>query len=227
MNKIKDIINLAKDSLNQTIQLIKTIPILLAVPVIHFMAYFAVVNLGIFKLGMFSGLILTLVTAVILSSYLYVLQQAIYYKDYRLSYLYKGIKVMFLRTWFFLIIFNLVNYLIAMTSAASFMGAYASMIPFLLFNPMPEIIYISGYNERDMFFYNFNFLKRNYLPWYAINTLLLMGLMLLLLVGGLVVYIANMLLVIYLGFAMIFRGYLFKTLHTTNSRKRQFNRFNR
>ncbi len=226
MNRIQDVITLVKESFQETIYLFKKIPLLIAIPAIHFLVYFFVINLGVLRFGIFSNLILGLFYSVILASYFYVLHQAIYYKKFKFEYLYQGVKVFFLKTWFFVIVVNLLIYVMALLGGAAILGPYLTMIPFVLFNPMPEIIYISEYNERDMFFYNLNFIKRNYLPWYASNLILLSGLFIVLLISGTIPFVANIVLLVYFGFAMVFRGYLFKKLHNTNYRKRQFQSYN-
>lgn len=227
MNKFTDTLYLLKETFAKTLDLIRAVPVVLAVPVVHVVAYFGLINLGLTRFGMFSGLLTTLALALILSSFLYVLRQALFYRRFQIKDLYAGVRTLFLRTWFFLIVANLVNYLVAMTGALTMLGIPGTLVTFMLFNPMPEIIYISEYSERDMFYYNFNFIRRNYLPWYSLNLLLLVGLFALLFVSSLILYIANMLLVVYLAFAMLFRGVLFKRLHQSNPRKRQFQRYNR
>ncbi len=230
MNKIQDIKNLFIESWINSVQLIKKLPLLLIVPMVHFLAYYILLYVVSFiNLGIFTSLLQGLVFAVILSSYFYVLYQAIYYKRFKYEYLYSGIKVFLLKSWIFVLIVNLAFYVLMLLGIDVLLGKYIFILPFIiaiLFNPMPEIIYISDYDERDMFFYNFNFIKRNYLQWYSINAVFLLGLAALLFTAGLIPYISNVLILIYVAFVMIFRGQLFKKLHKSNYRKRVFNHFN-
>jgi hypothetical protein len=226
MNRLQDVIYLTKDVFKQATALIKVMPILLAVPAIHLTFYLLAMQLGVLNMGMFSGLIQIAVNAVILSSYFYVLHQAIYYKRFKIAYLYQGIQVFFFKTFFFMIVLNLFTYLMALTGSASLLGRFLIWVPFILFNPMPEIIYISEYSERDMLFYNFNFIKKNYLPWYGVNLIFMLVLLGVIIVSGMMAFIANILLLVYIGFTMLMRGYLFKKLHAGNFRKRQLERFN-
>ena len=230
MNKIQDIMNVFKESWKNSTQLVKKLPLLLVIPIVHFLAYYgSQYFVSFINLGILSSLLRGLVFATILSSYFYVLFQAMYYKRFKFEYLYSGIKVFLLKSWVFLLIVNLAFYILMLLGINILLGKFIFALPFIvfvLFNPMPEIIYISDYDERDMFFYNFNFIKRNYLPWYSINVVFLAGLVILVFIGSKIPYVSNIIVLIYASFVMIFRGQLFKKLHTSNYRKRIFNHFN-
>jgi|LGVF01.1.fsa_nt_gb hypothetical protein len=230
MSKIQDVMNLFMESWKNSTQLIKKLPLLLVVPIVHFLAYYLSLYLVSFiNLGILSSLFRSLIFAVILSSYFYVLFQAMYYKRFKFEYLYSGIKVFLLKSWIFLLIMNLAFYIMMLLGINILLGKYIFVLPFiifLLFNPMPEIIYISDYDERDMFFYNFSFIKRNFFQWYSINAVFLLGLLVLFFIGSIIPYVSNILVLVYTSFVMIFRGQLFKKLYLSNYRKRIFNHFN-
>ncbi|MEA3423732.1 MAG: hypothetical protein U9Q80_08080 [Bacillota bacterium] len=229
MSRIQDIKNLFMESWENSLQLTKKLPLLLVFPIVHFLAYYLSLHLISFiNLGIFSSLLGGLIFAVILSSYFYVLFQAMYYKRFKFKYIYSGIKVFLLKSWIFLLIMNLSFYILMLLGINILLGKYIYILPFIifiLFNPMPEIIYISDYDERDMFFYNFNFIKRNFLQWYSINAVFLLGLIILFFIGSMIPYVSNIIILVYVSFVMIFRGQLFKKLHLTNYRKRVFNHF--
>ncbi|MBN2259516.1 MAG: hypothetical protein JW702_03175 [Clostridiales bacterium] len=231
MNKVKDIQYLFNDALKNSMQTVRRLPLLLVIPIIYFLVYLAVFYvISFINLGIFSSLFRGLVLAAVLSSYFYVLYEAHYYKRFKFNYMISGIKVFLMKSWVFTLIVNLTFYIFLLLGIYAILGRFSYLLPlllFALFNPMPEIIYLTDYNERDMFFYNFSFIKHNYLQWYLINGIFFAGLYLLFTISSYIPYVSNVLLLLYSSFVMIFRAYLFKNLHKTNYRKRIFYQFNK
>lgn len=227
MNRLTDTFILLKETFFESIRMIRILPLLLAAPALYLLAYLGLSSLNLGRLGSFSGILFNVGLAIIVSSYLYILHQALYYKRFRFPDILQGVRVMFLKTLVFLLVYNLLALVLSMAGLDTLLGEYAVFIPLLLLNPMPEIIYLSEYSERDMVMYNFVFIKENILPWYALNLLLVLGLLVVLTVASIIIYLSNILLVVYLGFAMVFRGMLFKKLHHSNPRKRRFQRASR
>ncbi|OPL09271.1 MAG: hypothetical protein AVO33_07345 [delta proteobacterium ML8_F1] len=228
MNYITDAIQLGKTSVKETLALIKKVPHLLWIPIVHLSAMLLVMRFIPFMgLGMLNSLLTGLLMAGILSSYFYLLHQGIYYKRLKWRDVTHGIKVYALEIWIALLVLNLVNYAINLVGFNQIPLPIVNLMIFILFNPLPEVIYLSEYAYNDLFFYNFAFIRRNWLPWFLLNGVLWLLLAPLLLLGSFIPAIFNILMVVYLSFAMLFRGFLFKSLHSSNYRKRRFNQYNR
>lgn len=226
MNKIDDIINLTKFSLEKSIELYKKIPVLFIVPIIYSLIYYVFTFVFMINFGVFSNIITAVLNSAVIASYLYVLHNAIYYKKFKLSFLYEGISVFFLKTLIFIIVINLIFTLILAMRFEMLFGFYTLFGLFIAFNPMPEIIYVSEYNGKDMFYYNFRFIKNNWIQWYVINLLLWISAMIFSRFSYLIPYLSVTLIVIYLSVIMVFRGFLFRKLHGSSFAKRSFDRYN-
>jgi hypothetical protein len=228
MNPITDAFKLGEKALKETLSLLKKVPHLIWIPIIHLSAVLLILRfLPLMGLGMINSLVTGLLMAGILSSYFYLLHQGIYYKRLKWQDVFHGIRVYALEIWIALLVLNLANYAINLLGFNRIPLPVANLMMLVLFNPLPEVIYLSEYAYNDLFFYNFAFIRRNYIPWYTLNALLLVLLVPVMIIGASVPVLFNILMVVYLGFAMIFRGFLFKALHQSNFRKRVFSQYNR
>lgn len=114
-----------------------------------------------------------------------------------------------------------------------------NFLVFALFNALPETIYQKYYNPWESITYAVEFVRDNWIEWFIPNIALIGILYLLtgnLLTGifnyhlplsmifsptGIILYLIGQ---IWFSFMMIYRGYLFETLSTSNRRKRLFMR---
>jgi len=226
MSKIDDILNLTKFALEKTIETYKKIPILFIVPIIYFFIYYVIALVSVINFGILSGIITAIINSVIIASYLYVLHNVIYYKKFKLSFIYEGISVFFLKTLIFIVIFNLIFQIILSLNFEMLFGIYTLFILIIVFNPMPEIIYISEYNEREIFYYNFRFLKNNWIQWYLVNLLLLFSIAIVFRIVSGIPYFGTMFIMLYSSVIMVFRGFLFRKLHGSSFAKRSLDKYN-
>lgn len=191
------------------------------------------------RIYILGGIILAVVSAACISSYLYLIENIIYsriagFNDFKNSftpYIRKVINITFY-IWIASIIYSL------------FSGSILSKIPYgwivnilvdlavvIALNPLPEVIYQTNYMDIGAISAAFEFMKENFIEWLAPNVILL-GLIYYLFNGrafsfsfnamiavSIAKYIAGLFVIL---FAMIFRGILFRFLNESTRRSRVF-----
>ncbi|MCC5909327.1 MAG: hypothetical protein JJT76_02670 [Clostridiaceae bacterium] len=194
------------------------------------------------------GLVLILFTSALISNYLHLLDCIVSRNKFHLQDFKEGFTIYLRKVWGVLFI-AWVGSLILSTLVMPILRSaihpilLTSIINFLvlvLLNALPETIYQKHYNPWESLIYTVDFIKDNWIEWFIPN-IILMGIMYLLVgnfLGGMVhnrfsiiriftyssgfaTYILSQ---IWLAFMMIYRGYLFEILSTSNRRKRLFMR---
>lgn len=179
-----------------------------------------------FSLGMLGGIVVTLATAALFSSYLHFVSELvrggrITGRDLQRSfaaYLWPVVNVFFV-VW----IASLVLGLVTGGSAGGAALAYAVwLVALVALNVVPEVIYLRGsHGGMETIGANLEFLKEQWIPWFAANVPVLAVL-------GVVATFVEMPIVgallvgAVLHVAMVFRGNLFRTLDRTSHRQRMF-----
>ncbi len=189
--------------------------------------------------GPLASLIIYLILAAVISDYLYIINQVIHNRQFDKDDFKVGFRVYFRKVYAFLFLIYVIQLGIDLLLAPMipilrepFVSAAISWFMFLLFNAVPETIYLKYFNEGDTFVYATQFIKENWLEWFAPNAFIFAMLYVismplarviasfnLSLVGTIITIIITSGLA---GFAMIYRGYLFEMLTTTTRRKRLF-----
>lgn len=204
--------------------------------------YMAILFCGIMGSAIFgplASLIIYLILAAVISDYLYIINQVIHNRQFDKDDFKAGFRVYFRKVYSFLFLVYViqlgVNLLLAPMIPVlrePFMAAAIKWFMIIIFNAVPETIYLKYFSEGDTFAYATHFIKENWLEWFAPNLILFIVLYLInvpiaRMVAGIRLPLVGTLLTIVVtsgiaGFAMIYRGYLFEMLTTTTRRKRLF-----
>jgi hypothetical protein len=196
-----------------------------------------------------AGMIIFATISAVISDYLFVIENILIYEKFSWDAFKVGYKVYFKRIFGTLFIFYLVNYGISL-----FISPVLRIIPFgslllillklsiiLLINPLPEVFYQKKYDELDSLSYSVEFVKKNIVSWFVPNIVLvlvtffaykgiysLIGFITVSLNNSIGLAISIIIISIFLqvlvGFALVYRGYLFKILDTSTRKKRLFKR---
>ncbi|KAB3529223.1 hypothetical protein [Alkaliphilus serpentinus] len=193
------------------------------------------------------GLIQIIVNSALISSYLYVMNCIITKDRVTLQDFKYGFGVYLRKVWGILFIAYVasmgINLLILPIIGRALSPTAIALIYYflilVLLNPLPETIYQKHYGPLDSLSYSISFIKDNWIEWLIPNALLIGVLYLFLrnfIVAMLFMYVPiraftnPIVIVFYLigqiwfTFLMIYRGYLFDLLSTSNRRKRMFMR---
>lgn len=185
----------------------------------------------VLPLGLIGGILVTLATAALFSSYLYFVGELV--RGGRVSlgemkrsfgaYLWSIVNVYFV-VW----VASLVVQLLLGGSSNSTAVLYALwIVAVVAFNAVPEVIYLRGtYGGMQTIAASWDFLKAQWIPWAAANVPLLALLALLALVAGYVrlPVVGEVVLGAVLHVIMVFRGNLFRVLDGSSHRGRMFAR---
>ena len=193
--------------------------------------YAALISVGALfahQLGPLGGIVLTLVSALCAGSFLASVEAIVRsgkatLEDFRSSfgtYFFDVIGVMF-ALW----IFSLVTQLLASSPYGPAIAAFSSLLVWVLFNAVPELIYLGHHSTMDLLSESYGFITQNWIEWFPLNIALgfmgtlvwtvpvngILGTLLRLAVAGLFVY-----------FTMVVRGLLFLELADSSRRARIF-----
>lgn len=185
-------------------------------------------------LSIVSGFLMAFIMASIYSHYLYLLHQIIKtgrinsydFRDGFRAYLQKIYGIFFLM-WIASFLLNAVR-----MPALTIIVYYGAV---LVFNALPESIYLKHYDSMDTVRYSLDFIKENWVEWYVPNAVFLVAMLFLnikMIVNPYALLLArdlNQILLFVLGqllfnYIMIYRGLLFELLSTSTRRKREFMR---
>ncbi len=177
--------------------------------------------------GMAGGLMLSLVNAACLGSFLYLVEMIVRtskvtLEDFRRSfgpYLMDVVGIMFL-FW----IFSLLAPAIAQVPEGDVILSCAYIAIFVLFNAVPELIYMGHYSAGALLSESYQFIAENWIEWFP-ATLIAVALMILtawLPVRGAAVYMREAVMALLVYFTMVMRGLLFIELHGSTHRGRAF-----
>ncbi|KAB3534371.1 hypothetical protein F8154_09115 [Alkaliphilus pronyensis] len=194
-----------------------------------------------------AGIVLIIATSGLISNYLYLLNCIITRNKFTFQDFKDGFTAYLRKVWGILFVFWVASLgfdLLVVPILSSFISPVAIrlMTTFLIFiflNSLPEAIYQKYYNPWETIKYTMEFIKENWIEWIIPNIILLavlffftgnlLNLMLsrfsllgiFLNTGSIILYLLGQL---WLSFVMIYRGYLFNVLSTSNRRKRLFMR---
>ncbi|GAB6087026.1 hypothetical protein [Alkaliphilus crotonatoxidans] len=198
--------------------------------------------------GLLAGIVMIIATSALISNYLYLLNCIIRRDRITIQDFKDGFTIYLRKVWgilFVSYVANLAYSLLAMPFLSRLIGSFAAQWAFtflilVFFNPLPEVVYQKYYQPWDSITYTFENVRENWLEWFLPNIILLGVLYLLTgqqLTGifnyyilptrglfsplGIILYLLGQL---WFAFMMIYRGYLFDLLSTSNRRKRLFMR---
>lgn len=195
--------------------------------------------LGASVLGPLASLVIYLIMAAVISDYLYIINQVIHNRSFDLEDFKTGFKMYLRKVYAFLFLIWVIQMGIDLILAPilpifrePFMTSAINLFMMIVFNAIPETIYQKYYSEGDTVVYATQFIKENAIEWFAPN-IIVIGLLYFVdsqfavLLAKLNFSIIGTIISIVLtsgivGFAMIYRGYLFELLTTTTRRKRLF-----
>lgn len=193
-------------------------------------------------LSIFAGIILAIVSASLISNYLYLLYNIINYNRMTFQDFKDGFKY-FLRKVYTIFFFAWIGgYLLSAIRGMLGLDAYLlnmiiTVSVFFILNALPETLYLKVLEPMDSIMYSIDFIKENWLNWLLPNIIFY----------GVIYYLTGSIvtnlfathislsfgldissIIKYLlgqglfSFIMIYRGYLFKLLSTSTRRKRMF-----
>lgn len=246
MDYIKDFIYVNKETINKSARGLRENLLFLAVGVIFYIIELvASYIIGLLVAGptsILSGFINAFVRSAIYSSYLYILFNIINYRRFRFSdiktgfshFLWKVYGVFFIMYIAQLILGLLGNLL---GTAANILNILILLTAFIVFNALPEAIYLKDYRPMDTLTYTMDFIKENWLNWFIPN--IIFGAVLFLLgvrqfgtifspslinnpYAALITMVPALVIRIVFSVFMLYRGFLFKLLSTSTRRKRMF-----
>ena len=194
-----------------------------------------------------AGLVLIVSTSALISNYLYLINCIIERGSFKLDDFKSGFTAYLSKIWGILFIGYVASIIINTLLMPGFrrgfnpmgLGVIINFLAFVLFNALPETIYQKHYNLWESIKYTVEFVRDNWIEWFIPNLILILLLYLFtgkLLLGifnyhlpfrvslsplSIILYIVGQ---IWLSFMMIYRGYLFEILSTSNRRKRLFMR---
>lgn len=248
MEIIQDLLITNKKVYKLTLAKLKNNPELLVIGV----PYIVLLALGVMMAGSISligGILLTVVTSAVFSSYLYVISNIIDKGKFHMDDIKDGFRVYFRKIYIIVLIFYLLNYalslfvypLLYILPFGSLLITLISLAILLIFNPLPEMIYQTHNSEIDTIKSSLEFSKNNIITWFIPNiifmlliwvlTTLVSSFIVLIIpsVGGSIglsiqILISLILVQAVIGSVMIYRGELFSILRTSTRRKRLFKR---
>lgn len=246
MEIINDIIDVNKKTFKKTINSLRT-----GWPIIFTGIVYTVLNAIIFglvftlfkgPLSIIAGLIAAVISAAMISNYLYLLFNVVNYnrltfQDFKDGFtaFTRKIYSVFFYGWIASILLDFIG-----SAAGSGIKLFNSLITIAIliaFNPLPETIYLKSYDGLESIKYSAEFMRENILNWALANIVL--QLIMYLISGNVIVdlFTTNISMSYYFGpsnilihligqflfsFIMIYRGHLFKLLSTSTRRKRMF-----
>jgi hypothetical protein len=177
--------------------------------------------------GIVGGLALSLIQAACLSSFLYLVEMIVRtskvtLEDFRRSfvpYLWDVVGIMFL-FW----AFTLLSPAIMQLPQGKVILLFIYLAVFVLFNAVPELIYMGHYSAVALLSESYEFIVENWIEWFP-ATLLAAGVMALvasLPLRGPAAYAQEAVLALLLYFTMVMRGLLFIELYGSTHRGRAF-----
>lgn len=190
---------------------------------------------GLYFIG---GIIIAIVSAACISSYLYLIENIIYsriagFNDFKNSftpYLRKVINITFY-IWIATYIYSLLSRALMGLPFIGIINMLVELAVVVVLNPLPEIIYQTNYMDLGAIGASYEFMKENFIEWLVPNIILLGAIYYLfngnmlsfsvyaVSVVSIVKYIAGLFLLL---FTMVFRGILFRFLNESTRRSRVY-----
>ena len=179
-------------------------------------------------LGLLGGLLVTLVWASCVGSFLFLVEAMVRtgrasLEDFRRSfgaYLWDVVGVLFV----FWVVSLVLGPLLAGTPNGALFALILNLAIFVFFNAVPELIYLGHFTALQLLRESYVFIGENWVEWFPPT--LLLGLAILvaagLPIGGVLVWLRLALVALVAYFAMVVRGLLFLELHGSTRRARAF-----
>ena len=246
MDYLKDFIYVNKHSLKKTIVSLKDNWMIvftgLVYTILNLIIYSIINTLFIGPLYIISGFIMAIVSSGFISNYLNLLFNIINYNKFSLEDFKSGFTAFLWKIYGIFFIAYLGQLLLSL--ASNILGAGAVLLNFIvwisvliLFNPLPEIIYLKSYSPTDTIMHSIEFIQENWLNWLVPNIVffgilylttgnILFGIFnthisfnMIFTISNIIIYIVGQII---FSFIMIYRGHLFKLLSGSTRRKRMF-----
>ncbi len=183
-------------------------------------------------LSIIAGIISGFISASIVSNYLYLLYNIIFYNKINMEIFKNGFDAFLRNVYSVLVVYWMITYLLRAPSIIYLID----ILIFIFINALPETIYQKQYsNVVDSISYSFSFIKENHIYWFI--PVIILGLITYLVSGSYDISILKVQNRLPLGkglevrwilgqilfsYSMIYRGYLYKILSTSTKRKRDF-----
>lgn len=189
-----------------------------------------------------TGFVTYFIQAAILSNYLYLLFNIINYKRFNFNDFKNGFTAFLWKVYGVMFILYLGELLLSLLGnllgpAAYMLNMLIMFLALLVFNALPETIYLKSYSPSETIMYSMDFIKENWLNWFLPN-IIFIGLIFII-TGDIMIGFFNtnisfgfnfstrFLITYFVGqlifsFMMIYRGFLYKILSTSTRRKRMF-----
>lgn len=246
MDIITDFLLINKQTLKKTISsLISNWMIILTgivYVVLNIVIYSVVLTLFSGILSIFAGIILAIVSASLISNYLYLLYNVINnnritFQDFKDGFMYflRKIYTIFFFAWIGSFLLDALSGILG--SNAYVLNIIISISILIILNALPETLYLKTIEPMESIMYAVDFIKENWLNWLIPNVIFYTALYFL--TGKIITdlftthifsgFDFNVLsIIMYLlgqglfSFIMIYRGHLFKLLSTSTRRKRMY-----
>ena len=194
-------------------------------------AYSAIMSVTVqlaMLLGLVGGFLMSLVWAACVGSFLYLVETIVRttkvtLEDFRRSfgvYLWDVVGITFL----FWVFFTLATPAITQLAQGMLVLLFIQIAIFVLFNAVPELIYMAHYSSVALLSESYAFISANWIEWFPAN-LLAAGVLYAVAsvpIGGIGAYAKTAVLVLLVYCTMIMRGLLFIELHGSTHRGRAF-----
>lgn len=246
MDYLKDFVYVNKDSLKKTMVSLKENWLIIFTGLLYtflnIIVYKIIGTLFVGPLYIISGFILAIVSSSLISNYFNLLYNIINYNRFSLEdfksgftpFLWKIYGVFFI-AYLGQLLLSLLNNILG--AGAVLLNLVIMITVVVLFNPLPEIIYLKSKNPAESIMDSIEFMKENWLNWMVSNIVLFIILYfvtgylqfgifnthisfnMIFTLKNIVIYILGQII---FSFTMIYRGYLFKLLNGSTRRKRMF-----
>lgn len=246
MNILKDILNVNKQIFRKTLNSLQKNWMIIFTGIVYMVLnlviYGVIFNLFTGILSIIAGLIAAIVSAAMISNYLYLLLNVINYDKINLqdfkdgfTYFLRKIYMVFFFAWIGRYFIEILGGMLGPNINS--LNLIINLSILLLLNALPETIYLKSYDPLDSIMYSLDFMKDNWYNWLIPNGILYFILFIAtgnvvtnlfatsisfrILFGGsnIIKYLLGQLI---FSFIMIYRGHLYKLLSTSNRRKRMF-----
>lgn len=246
MNYLNDIIYVNKVSIKKTITSLKNnLPIIftgIVYTILNLIAFSILGRLFVGPLFIISGFIMAIISSSFISNYFYLLHNIINYNRFTIEDFKRGFTYFLWKIYGVFFIAYLGQMILSFFTGSIGLGAIplsfiVAIAVYILFNPLPEIIYLKDRSPVDSIMYSLEFIQENWLNWLLPNTVLIiilyfitgnvllgifnthMNFNMIFTIRNIVLYLISQVI---FSFIMIYRGHLFKLLSTSTRRKRMF-----
>lgn len=205
------------------------------------------------SMWLLGGLIWIIVSSALISNYLYLLNTILTRGYFNFQDFKDGFTPYLRKVWSITFLFYVASLIVDFVSPMLmvFVGPVAlsliiTVLSFVFFNPIPEATYQKHYGPWDTITYTVEFIRDNWIEWFAPNIILLLiiyflagryfnvyGIMrnmfnyfisfsnMFISLKGLIIYLLGQ---VWFSYFMLYRAYLFETLSSSSRRKRLFMR---